>query len=58
VGDKLMTAGAFVGAFVGFLGLRSPAVTNAQRIFRLSLASTAVLLLVVGAILKFRSRRN
>ena len=58
MGDKLMTAGAFLGAFVALLRLSSPTVTEGQRLFRLALAATSLLLLAIGAVMKFRAREK
>ncbi len=58
MGNKLMTAGCFLGALTGALSLWSAPATDVQRIFRLSVALLAVSLIVVGAVMMARGRSS
>ena len=56
MGNKLTTAGCFLGAMSGFLALRSAPTTDVQRVFRLCLALSAIVLIVVGITMSARKR--
>jgi hypothetical protein len=58
MGSKLMTAGCFLGAMLGILSLRSAATTDAQRVFRLSIAGLALMLMLTGGVLMLRESRK
>ena len=58
MGSKLMTVGCFLGAMLGMLSLRSAATTDMQRIFRLSVAGLALVLMLTGGVMVLRENRK
>jgi hypothetical protein len=58
MGSKWTTAGCFLGAMLGMISLRSHASTDAQRIFRLCVASLALLFMLAGGVMMFWERRK
>ena len=57
MGNKLMTAGCFLGAILGLLSLLSGS-TEGQRLFRLVVAATALGLMLTGGVMMARESRK